>query len=353
MQLTKDQRTFLVLKFNEIKGYRQVKREFEVRFPDRNSPDKKTILRTVQKFNAHGTILNRNKGQSGRLKSQRTPEKVAQVQGIIQETPHSSMRRNESNIPRSSFHRILQKDLHYHPYKMQVKHQLLDGDYPRRRDFCRWLTGKGPRFLNNVIMTDEAAFSMNGTVNTQNTRHWSEGKPDRNVFEESMRREKLSVWAGVCGNGRIVGPIFYEGALNGDSYNDMLNETIIPSVQQAYGGHVRTCWFMQDGAPAHRRLIIRDTLRRVFQSRIIGIGFDKEWPPRSPDLTPCDFFLWGHLKNQVYKTPPPTLEILRDRVEAEFDVLKNDPAAIRKVMQSMRDRATRCLARHGRHVEGY
>ena len=35
------------------------------------------------------------------------------------------------------------------------------------------------------------------------------------------------------GNGMIVGPIFYDGALNGDSYNDMLNETIIPSVQHA------------------------------------------------------------------------------------------------------------------------
>ena len=35
------------------------------------------------------------------------------------------------------------------------------------------------------------------------------------------------------GNDKIVGPIFYDGALNGDSYNDMMNETIIPSVQHA------------------------------------------------------------------------------------------------------------------------
>ena len=27
-----------------------------------------------------------------------------------------------------------------------------------------------------------------------------------------------------------------------------------------------------------------------------------EWPARSPDLTPCDFFLWGWLKEQVYST---------------------------------------------------
>ncbi|GBN23572.1 hypothetical protein AVEN_144157-1 [Araneus ventricosus] len=24
------------------------------------------------------------------------------------------------------------------------------------------------------------------------------------------------------------------------------------------------------------------------------------WPPRSPDLTPCDFFLWGYVKDKIY-----------------------------------------------------
>ena len=29
------------------------------------------------------------------------------------------------------------------------------------------------------------------------------------------------------------------------------------------------------------------------------------WPPRSPDATPCDFFLWGYVKDQVYVPPLP------------------------------------------------
>ncbi|GBM34587.1 hypothetical protein AVEN_171634-1 [Araneus ventricosus] len=36
--------------------------------------------------------------------------------------------------------------------------------------------------------------------------------------------------------------------------------------------------------------------------------------PRSPDSTPLDFFLWGHIKGQVYATPPPTLQDLRRRI---------------------------------------
>jgi hypothetical protein len=33
---------------------------------------------------------------------------------------------------------------------------------------------------------------------------------------------------------------------------------------------------------------------------IVGV-----WPPRSPDATPCDFFLWGYVKDQVYIPPLP------------------------------------------------
>ena len=45
-----------------------------------------------------------------------------------------------------------------------------------------------------------------------------------------------------------------------------------------------------------------ERLVEVFQngSHIIGLGHGIEWLPQSPDLTPCDYFLWGYLKNKVY-----------------------------------------------------
>ncbi|GBN65570.1 hypothetical protein AVEN_232475-1 [Araneus ventricosus] len=39
------------------------------------------------------------------------------------------------------------------------------------------------------------------------------------------------------------------------------------------------------------------------------------WPPRSPDLTPCDFFLRGYVKDKVYVPPMPTkLQALQERI---------------------------------------
>ena len=64
MQLTREQRVFIVLNYQETKNYEIVRRNFEQIFPERISPTKKTVRRTVQKFNEHGTTLNRNKGNS-------------------------------------------------------------------------------------------------------------------------------------------------------------------------------------------------------------------------------------------------------------------------------------------------
>ena len=165
-----------------------------------------------------------------------------------------------------------------HPYKMQVKHQLLPHDYVRRRAFCNWINAQHPRFIERLVVTDEAAFSMNGSVNTQNTRFWSTNPPEDNVFEKSLRREKLSVWAGLCGNGTVIGPFFYDVNLTGEHYLQMLNESILPSLELAYTRNkFRLVWFQQDGrAPAHRRNIVKDKLNEVFGQRVLSIGFDVE-----------------------------------------------------------------------------
>ena len=148
------------------------------------------------------------------------------------------------------------------------------------------------RFINNLIVTDEAAFHMNGMVNRQNVRTYSPYKQNpMNVFKKTISREKVSVWMGLSGSGHIIGPFFYEGNLNGNTYLQMLNEDVIPRLFELYGDRVDHLWWMQDGAPCHRTNVIRNRLREVFGNRIIGLGHAVEWPPRSPDLTPCDFFV--------------------------------------------------------------
>ena len=59
-----------------------------------------------------------------------------------------------------------------------------------------------------------------------------------------------------------------------------------------------------------------------------------EWPPRSPDLTPCDFYLWGYTKEEVYKTKPRTLEDLETRIREVLNDIPDD--ILQEVVHSMR-----------------
>ena len=41
-------------------------------------------------------------------------------------------------------------------------------------------------------------------------------------------RQKLTVWVELCGNGDILGPFFFDGNVNGESYLTLLNDEVIP-----------------------------------------------------------------------------------------------------------------------------
>ena len=129
----------------------------------------------------------------------------------------------------------------------------------------------------------------------------------------------------------------------------MLNEEIIPRLFELYGNRVDHLSWMQDGAPSYRTNVVRNRLGEVFGNRIIGLGHAVEWPPRSSDLTPYDFFLWGYLKNKVYETPPNDLQDLRNSIGRHVAELSDHPEIIRNSMPGMRKRCQKCL----QHDEGY
>ena len=51
-------------------------------------------------------------------------------------------------------------------------------------------------------------------------------------------------------------------------------------------------FFQQDGTHPHYALRVRDYLNEVFPQHWFGKRGSIEWSPRSPDLTPMDFFFW-------------------------------------------------------------
>ena len=77
---------------------------------------------------------------------------------------------------------------------------------------------------------------------------------------------------------------------------------------------------MQDGATPHRTNKVFEILNEYFNHRVIGLNYPKfcggglEWPPYSPDLNPCDFFLWGYVKDRTYTTQITSIDELKTKI---------------------------------------
>ena len=69
--------------------------------------------------------------------------------------------------------------------------------------------------------------------------------------------------------------------------------------------------FQQDGCLVHFHNDIREYFNTNLPQCCIGRFGNEDfalmhWPPRSPDLTPREFFLWGFVKDTVFVPPVPT-----------------------------------------------
>jgi len=204
---------------------------------------------------------------------------------------------------------ILRSDLSLHPFKLQVVHALSNQDREMRLQFCRQFVGiltENPDLPNKLLMSDKAHFHLHGTVNKQNFRYWSAANPHKLL--RATYDPKVTVWCAVWSRGD-TGPYFFEDkdrntiTVTSQRYTEMINEFLSPNLPPNNG----TLWFQQDGAMPHTAVISIAALRRLLPQWVISCLGDVPWPPRSPDLTAPDFFLWGYLKSKVYSNHPTDL----------------------------------------------
>jgi hypothetical protein len=106
-------------------------------------------------------------------------------------------------------------------------------------------------------------------------------------------------------------------------------------------------YFQQDGATAHTAHMSM-ALDDVFANRIISKTI---WPPRSLDLSPPDFFLWGAMKNSVYLNNPHTIDDLKMAI-TEY-IQNMDHAILNTAFENTVQRVNICLETGGGHFEHY
>ncbi|GFV31273.1 hypothetical protein TNCV_1640251 [Trichonephila clavipes] len=88
-----------------------------------------------------------------------------------------------------------------------------------------------------------------------------------------------------------------------------------------------------------------DLLKDTFGDRLISRFGPVNWPPRSCDLTPLDYFLWGYVKSLVYADKPQTLDHLEDNIHRVIADIR--PQMLEKVIENWTSRLDYIRASRG------
>ncbi|GBN43880.1 hypothetical protein AVEN_235910-1 [Araneus ventricosus] len=313
-----EQKDQCVLWFHGTKSPINVQRAFR-RCYGRNPPDTKSIKRWCEKFRGTSSVTDHRRGSRPSV-SEATVELVRQS---FQRSPTKSTRQalRELQIPQTSLVRILHKRVRFHAYKVQIVQDLQPNDCPKRAEFAIEILNRidvENVYLNRICFSDESTFHVSGMVNRHNVRIW--GSENSHVSAKLQRDSpKDNVWCGLM-------------------HNKL--EEFQPWIM-----------FQQDGAPPHWGSLVRDFRDEIFPDRWSGRDGPTPWPPRSPDITPLDFFFWDYIKDRVFATPIADVAELKARIQAAVCIVTED--MLKNTWRELEYRLHILRATKGAHVEIY
>lgn len=259
--------------------------EYRRRFPNRQIPNRQVFTDLHNRLRETGSVVKVK--PDGVMK---TPVQVeeAVIQSVLR-SPGTSVRRvsRQQIVSTSQTWRILSNEGLY-PYHLQKVQALHPGDNVARTQFCRWVAANR-RLVKLILFTDEAQFTRNGINNTKNTHIWAEDNPNATVQTNFQQRFSVNVWCGLIKD-KLIGPYILDNAINGATYLQFLQDALPELLRDVPVETQETMYYQHDGAPPHRSQNVMRFLHNRYGDRIIAHQGQVHWPPRSPDLTPMDFF---------------------------------------------------------------
>lgn len=275
----------LTVYLSNNKNARSSVREYRRLYPNRPVPSRKTFQRMLVKMSDTKTLKNKKKIRNN------DENRELNILLYFDEDRKKSLRDCSRDLDIS--YSMAQRTLHKYKYKARkpsVLQKLYPNDNIVRNNFCQIMLEKhreDPLIFNHIFWTDEASFSTSGINNRKNNHYWA--PVNLHIVEEIQfqGRRTLNLWAGIFNN-RVIYK-FFEGNMNGVKYLDILREIIENNVDNLpLNQMIRTIW-QHDGARYHNNVNVTTLLNQNF-NEWIGRHGPITWPPRSPDLTPLDFF---------------------------------------------------------------
>lgn len=335
---------------------RESVRVYQERYPYRRIPNRKTFARIECRLRERGSLVPA-RFNTGRPRQARTPLVEEAVLQEVENHPEISTRilERRTGIPKTTIHQIFRDQL-IRPFHIQRVQELLPFDPESRVNFAQIIQERialGDGFqANKILFTDESCFTRRGVTNLHNEHVYADENPHAIKERHYQREFKINVWMGIIDH-YLVGPFRLPNRLDGACYLRFLQETLPELLEDVPLNLRQNMYFMHDGAPPHFARTVRNYLNAQFAGMWIGRGQEApiHWPPRSPDLNPCDFFIWGALKTKVYEVQINNPEQLWNRIQNAVNALRQNPNVLRRVKFNFLRRVDLCLNENGGHIE--
>ena len=347
---TKAQKSQIILQYGKLGSATLVRRWFRKQYP--NIPNSKIpkvgrFWRLIEKFKK--TANTENLKSPGRPATAVNDQNVEKVRELIKSDETLSIKQisEKTGISTKAVWIILRERLNLYPYKPHCVHPLTEDHKQRRLEFCSWLLQQSDNFPQKVIFSDEKKFQERSDPNRQNVRYWGEEDPNVRVENRIQGGKSLMCWAALIDGSVIIHWYEEKETVNPFNYLETLKNVMWPKIKRVSNaqGYV----FQQDGAPSHTTEMVREWLASKFGTRVISNKTEREWPPKSPDLSPLDYWFWGLCLSELWRSRPSSMAELKAIINDLAENLSKDE--VRKAVNDIKVRAEVCRQENGSHFE--
>ena len=281
--------------------------------------------------------------KSGRPTTSRNEENIQKVKKLVRSDRRLTVRMlaEELGLRRESVRLILTEDLGMKKICAKMVPKLLSDDQKARRvdlsrDVLEQLEGN-PEFLDNVITGDETwVFQYDPETKRQSLQWKTAGSPRPKKARMSRSRVKVMLIVFFDNKGLVHHEFVPQGqTVNQHFYKEVLSRLIARIRRSRRDLWENNRWILHhDNAPAHNALSIRQFLA---EKQITTL----EHPPYSPDLAPCDFWLFPKVKSVLKGSHFEGVEDIQEHVTNTLRAIKKEE--FKGCFEAWKGRIQKCI----------
>jgi len=307
---------------------------------------RRTVYRTVAKLNETGGVERSKHKVRSDLK--RTPRFLAGLRRSIKADPSQSMMKlaMKRNVSPKTIANANKNDLGMKSYARRQRNILTAKTTAIRRERC-------PKLLSHLkntggdirIFVDEKKFVVDEVANRRNSRVIALNLSEVPPVMKSKHPASSMVFGAVASDGRVMPPHFIKAGLkiNTEEYLKILKDVLMPWIVKFYDP--QRVMFVQDSAPAHGSKKVQKYLKEH-----LPLFVPKEtWPSSSPDLNPCDYWMWSVIEKQSNASPHNSIKSLETSIKRACRSIGRDEG--KKACRSFRRRIQEVIDAEGSHIE--